>query len=33
MDQSWKIHFLPYYLELIKYISNYDDSLFNSFEI
>ena len=25
--------FTPYYLELIKYISNYDDSLFNSFEI
>ncbi len=25
--------FAPYYLELIKYISNYDDSLFNSFKI
>ena len=25
--------FTPYYLELIKYISNYDHSLFNSFKI
>ena len=25
--------FLPYYLEMINYISNYDDSLFNSLQI
>ena len=25
--------FLPYYLEMIDYISNYDDSLFNSLQI
>ncbi len=24
---------IPYYVELVNYISNYDDSLFNSFEI
>ena len=26
-------YFVPYYLVLVEYISNYDDSLFNSFKI
>ncbi len=30
LDESF---FAPYYLDLIKYISNYDDSLFNTFQI